>query len=417
MLSIVSFLLFLFLNTDTLSFKPKWSFNADVILNYNIRRKGRGRNHVDKVYFFLKPNRLDEFCSLIPSQLSLPLAAARRPDVSKILQQLVELEEKEEEDEALKQKPQVTKGTEGKLRFHDKIDLIKIVVPSQYDNTRVDLVLDKLLPQSLQNLQQHYQHDDDDGDFTFSSWDDIPNVKLSRTQIASLIQERDVYISLNLNNNTKNGEGEEDEEKVLLTQKSLLVSSGQILWIPRMAIIQKLYYDANPLSIVPENITLSILYEDEYMIVVNKQAGLVVHPAVGNWNGTLVNALAFYLTHQSPFGPGELFVQDLPKDQDGRQLSTEVPNRPGIVHRLDKGTSGVIIVAKTTAALQALSEMFAQRKVRKTVGVVLPHTCLSLLYLRGFSLFISFYHFLLCFFFCFPLSFSIEKLSSMLPSL
>lgn len=66
-------------------------------------------------------------------------------------------------------------------------------------------------------------------------------------------------------------------------------------------------------------------------------------------------------------------LQDLQKVQDRRQLLTEVPNRPGIVHHLDKGTSGVIIVAKTTAALQALSEMFAQRKVRKTVGVVLPH--------------------------------------------
>jgi 23S rRNA-/tRNA-specific pseudouridylate synthase len=374
MLSIVSFLLLqlLFLNTFTVSFKQKWTFNADVTLNYNIRKKGRGRNHLYKEYFSPKPHRLNEFCSLISSQAVLPLAAARRPDFSKI-QQIVELEEKKEEDEALKQQPQVKKGTEGKLKFNEKIDLIKIVVPSQYDNTRVDLVLDKLLPQYLQKLQQHYQHDDDDGDYTFSSWDDIPSVKLSRTQIASLIQERDVYISLNLNNNTKNGEGEEEEEKVMLTQKSFLVSSGQILWISRTAIIKKMYYDANPLSIVPENITLSILYEDEYMIVVNKQAGLVVHPAVGNWNGTLVNALAFYLTHQSPFGPGELFVQDLQKVQDGRQLLTEVPNRPGIVHRLDKGTSGVIIVAKTTAALQALSEMFAQRKVRKTVGVVLPH--------------------------------------------
>lgn len=368
MISIVSFLLLLFLSTFTLSFKLKRLLKSDFTRNDSIRRGRGGRNYLDKV--FLPPKgegkSLHDFSS---SQLPL----ARRPDISKI-QQMVEAEEKKEEEEVLNQQ-QVKKGKEGTVTFHGKTDYIKILVPSQYDNTRVDFVLDKLLPQYLHNHQQSYQYDDDDDDedFTFSSWDNIPNVKLSRTQIASLIQERDVYISFNLNNNTDYGE--EEEEKVVLTQKSFLVSTGQILWIPRTAIIKKMYHDANPLSIVPENITLSILYEDEYMIVVNKQAGLVVHPAVGNWNGTLVNALAFYLKNQSSYGPGELFEQDSKTHQDGRQLITEVSNRPGIVHRLDKGTSGVIVVAKTTAALQALSEMFARRQVKKTVGIIITLFC------------------------------------------
>jgi 23S rRNA-/tRNA-specific pseudouridylate synthase len=383
-MSIVSFLLLLFLTPFTLSFQLKLLLKSDFTRIYGIRRRRGSRNYIDKVVFSPKRERnsLHDFSS---SQLPL----ARRPDISKI-QQMVEAEEKKEKEEVLNQQ-QVKKVEEETVTLHGKTDFIKILVPSQYDNTRVDLVLDKLLPQYLHNNQQSYQYDDDDDDeeFTFSSWDNIPNVQLSRTQIASLIQERDVYISFNRNNNTNFGE--EEEERGTITQKSFLVSTGQILWIPRTAIIKKMYHDANPLSIVPENITLSILYEDEYMIVVNKQAGLVVHPAVGNWNGTLVNALAFYLMNQSSYGPGELFEQDSKTHQDGRQLITEVSNRPGIVHRLDKGTSGVIIVAKTTAALQALSEMFARRKVKKTVGIIYSffalYTCL-LLQLSGFRLFL-----------------------------
>ncbi len=88
-----------------------------------------------------------------------------------------------------------------------------------------------------------------------------------------------------------------------------------------------------------ENIALDILYEDEELIVLNKQAGLVVHPGAGNWTGTLVNALIHHCG-DSLSGIGGI-------------------RRPGIVHRLDKQTSGVLVVAKTDAAHKALSEAFA----------------------------------------------------------
>ena len=84
------------------------------------------------------------------------------------------------------------------------------------------------------------------------------------------------------------------------------------------------------ISIFPENIPLSILYEDEAILVVNKPAGMVVHPALGNWNGTFVNALALPLSAI-------------------RAPSTDFP-RPGIVHRLDKDTSGVMVAAKQAKA-------------------------------------------------------------------
>lgn len=93
----------------------------------------------------------------------------------------------------------------------------------------------------------------------------------------------------------------------------------------------------------PENIPLDILYEDDQIIAVNKPAGMVVHPAIGNWSGTFANALLYH-------------CQSLP---DQTSL------RPGIVHRLDKDTSGVIIAAKTATAQQKLVEKFAARQVQK----------------------------------------------------
>lgn len=96
---------------------------------------------------------------------------------------------------------------------------------------------------------------------------------------------------------------------------------------------------------VPEDIPLEILYEDEHMIAINKEPGLVVHPGAGHASGTLVSALMHrYANKLSSIG-GEL--------------------RPGIVHRLDKETSGVILVARTDSAHLALSRAFASRQVEK----------------------------------------------------
>jgi 23S rRNA pseudouridine1911/1915/1917 synthase len=95
----------------------------------------------------------------------------------------------------------------------------------------------------------------------------------------------------------------------------------------------------------PQDIPLSILYEDDYYVAIDKPAGLVVHPGCGNRSGTLVNALMFYC---------------------GNNLSEgSALDRPGIVHRLDKDTSGVIVAAKTNAAHAALAAVFASRRVRK----------------------------------------------------
>ncbi|HOU12705.1 MAG TPA: RluA family pseudouridine synthase [Anaerolineae bacterium] len=100
-----------------------------------------------------------------------------------------------------------------------------------------------------------------------------------------------------------------------------------------------------PPTLGPESLPLDILYEDADILVLNKAAGMVVHPGAGNLSGTLVNALLAHCADLQGIG-GEL--------------------RPGIVHRLDKDTSGVLVVAKHDRAIQALQRQFKEREVRKT---------------------------------------------------
>lgn len=104
----------------------------------------------------------------------------------------------------------------------------------------------------------------------------------------------------------------------------------------------------------PQDIPLAILHEDEDLIVINKPPGLVVHPAAGHADGTLVNALLFHCRDLAGIG-GEL--------------------RPGIVHRLDKDTSGVLIVAKNEAALAALTQQFKERSIRKEYLALVHGIC------------------------------------------
>jgi len=95
--------------------------------------------------------------------------------------------------------------------------------------------------------------------------------------------------------------------------------------------------------LVPENIPLDINYEDEEVIVVNKPAGMVVHPGHGNYSGTLVNALIYHF-------------QNLPKNSN---------ERPGLVHRIDKDTSGLLVVAKTELAMASLASQFFNRTTER----------------------------------------------------
>jgi len=105
------------------------------------------------------------------------------------------------------------------------------------------------------------------------------------------------------------------------------------------------------IELVPQNIPLQIVYEDDDVVVVNKEPGMVVHPAYGNYSGTLVNALMWHFKDLPLFQTGEL--------------------RPGLVHRIDKNTSGILVIAKNELSLNRLSKQFYDRTTgRKYIALV-----------------------------------------------
>ena len=112
-----------------------------------------------------------------------------------------------------------------------------------------------------------------------------------------------------------------------------------------------------PDNIEPENIPLDIIYEDENVCVVNKKQGMVTHPAAGNWKGTLVNALLYHWGRES--------IPELKEGQVSKILSNR---RPGIVHRLDKETSGIIITAKNHDTEEFLSAQFRNHSSIVKIG-------------------------------------------------
>jgi len=105
------------------------------------------------------------------------------------------------------------------------------------------------------------------------------------------------------------------------------------------------------IELIPENIPINIIYEDDDVVVVNKEPGMVVHPAYGNYSGTLVNALMWHFKDLPLFQTGEL--------------------RPGLVHRIDKDTSGILVIAKNELALNRLSKQFFDRTTdRKYIALI-----------------------------------------------
>lgn len=157
----------------------------------------------------------------------------------------------------------------------------------------------------------------------------------------------DAYLSSSLNITRSHAEKLLIDGNVLLLgrplSKSYKVKNGDVLnvTIP----------DAEPLNVEPENIPLDIVYEDDFLLVVNKPKGMVVHPAAGNYSGTLVNALLYHCKDSLSGINGVM--------------------RPGIVHRIDKDTSGLLMVAKNDAAHNFLAEQIKEHSfVREYEAVV-----------------------------------------------
>ncbi len=115
---------------------------------------------------------------------------------------------------------------------------------------------------------------------------------------------------------------------------------------PKDEIVISLPEPPRDTEVIPEDIPLNIIYEDDQLLVVNKLAGMVVHPAFQNWSGTLVNALTYHFQH-------------LPTMADNE-------GRPGLVHRIDKDTSGLLVIAKTEKAMNVLAKQFFDHTIERT---------------------------------------------------
>lgn len=151
-------------------------------------------------------------------------------------------------------------------------------------------------------------------------------------------------------------------EGISRTRINTAIRRGQVLWNGRVVKPSERLAAGTVLQVgippppaegpVPENVPLDLVFEDDSIVVVNKPAGMVVHPAKGHWSGTLTAALAWHFQNLSQIGGS---------------------HRPGIVHRLDRDTSGVIVVAKTDGAHAALTHQFQNRTVEKEyLAIVTP---------------------------------------------
>ncbi|MBL7921038.1 MAG: RluA family pseudouridine synthase [Bacteroidia bacterium] len=177
------------------------------------------------------------------------------------------------------------------------------------------------------------------------------NIKVEKGQVMMRI---DKFIMIRVAHTTRTKiQNACDEGRVLVNGKPVK-SNYKIKGLDEISIV--LTVPPRDIEVVPENIPLDITYEDDYIVLINKKPGMVVHPAYGNYRGTLVNALAYHF-------------QNLPKTKT--KLNNDLYlERPGLVHRIDKNTSGIIIIAKTDLAMVRLSKDFFDRTMdRKYIAI------------------------------------------------
>lgn len=165
-------------------------------------------------------------------------------------------------------------------------------------------------------------------------------------------EEADRRIDLFLTDKIKENGYSRSFIQELILQKNVLLNNSPVKAAHKIKtgdVIKVLAVKAEQSKIIPEDIKLKIIYEDDDILVIDKPSGLVVHPGAGNKSGTLVNALLMHT----------------------KNLSSINPQRPGIVHRLDKDTSGVMVVAKNNTAHLKLAKQFSAHSIkRKYIAIV-----------------------------------------------
>ncbi len=154
----------------------------------------------------------------------------------------------------------------------------------------------------------------------------------------------DKFLMIRLTNTTRNRVQDAIEQGMVKVNETEVKSSYRVK--PADVITISLPHPRRDTEVIPQDIPINIIYEDDDLLIVNKAAGMVVHPAVSNWDGTLVNALVFHF-------------QSLPTHRNG-----EI--RPGLVHRIDKDTSGLLVIAKNDQAMTHLAKQFFDHSIERT---------------------------------------------------
>ncbi|HPN39628.1 MAG TPA: RluA family pseudouridine synthase, partial [Melioribacteraceae bacterium] len=157
----------------------------------------------------------------------------------------------------------------------------------------------------------------------------------------------DTYLTNSIENSTRT------KIQKLIKADLVLVNGKPVkpnyIVMPKDIIDVSIPVSPRPETTEPEEIPIDIIYEDDYLLIVNKPAGIVVHPSLGNYTGTLVNALLFHINKLS----------------NGSE-----PGRPGIVHRIDKDTSGLLLIAKDEVSHAFLAKQFANHSIEREYWAV-----------------------------------------------
>ncbi len=167
-------------------------------------------------------------------------------------------------------------------------------------------------------------------------------IEISKGQEALRI---DKFLMLRIEGATRNKIQQAIDNEMVLVNEKPVKTNYKVKPYDKIVVFDNRNPDSN--DIIPENIPLNIVAEDDEILVVNKPAGLVVHPGSGNPSGTLINGVAYYLQQQNPGGP-----------------ENELP-RFGMVHRIDKNTTGLLVLAKTPHAMTDLAKQFFNHTVHR----------------------------------------------------
>jgi len=184
--------------------------------------------------------------------------------------------------------------------------------------------------------------DDEDPDVDVTEENDVPVERLRYTAEKGIVPLRiDKFLMIRLEGATRNKVQQAIDEGFILVNNAIVKSNYKVKPNDEIIVFETRHPESS--EVIPQDIPLDVVYEDDDLMIVNKKAGMVVHPGCGNYTGTLVNALAYYLQKE--------------------EIDTVNLNRVGLVHRIDKDTTGLVVIAKKEKAMADLAAQFKKHTV------------------------------------------------------